>query len=70
MSDQPHTLRLGELNLVNTDTWIDLISGESFDDLHAEYELQPYQSIWLTNRPYYDQANTPEHVDLEFLYQA
>ena len=70
LSNQPHTLRLSELNLVNTDSWIDLISGESCDDLHAVYELKPYQSVWLTNRPYYDAANIPDHVDLEFLYEA
>ncbi len=70
LSNQPHTLCLSELNLVNTDSWMDLISGEHFDDLHGVYELRPYQSVWLTNRPYYDPSNTPEHVDLEFLYQA
>ncbi|MEO0351788.1 MAG: alpha-amylase family glycosyl hydrolase [Cyanobacteria bacterium P01_A01_bin.15] len=70
LSDRPHTLRLSALNLVNTDTWIDLISGDRFDDLHAVYELQPYQSVWLTNRPYYDPANTPKQVDLEFLYEV
>ena len=70
LSNQPHTLRLSELNLVNTDSWMDLISGEQFNDLHAVYELKPYQSIWLTNHPYYDRANTPDHADLEFLYHA
>ena len=70
LSNQSHTLHLSELNLVNTDSWLDLISGEHFDDLHAAYELKPYQSVWLTNRPYYDPSNTPDQVDLEFLYQA
>ncbi|MEM7062898.1 MAG: alpha-amylase family glycosyl hydrolase [Cyanobacteria bacterium P01_B01_bin.77] len=70
LSDQPHILRLSELNLVNTDSWMDLISGKRFDDLHAAYELQPYQSVWLTNRPYYDQSSIPEHRDLQFLYEA
>ena len=70
LSDQPQDLHLGEFNLVNTDTWMDLISGERFDDLQAVYTLKPYQSVWLTNRPYYNQANTPSHVDLEFLYHA
>ncbi|MEA5462694.1 alpha-amylase family glycosyl hydrolase [Leptothoe sp. PORK10 BA2] len=70
LSNQPHTLRLSQLNLVNTDSWMDLISGEQFDDLHAAYNLQPYQSVWLTNRPYYDLSNTPNQTDLEFLYQV
>ncbi|MBT9316777.1 alpha-amylase family glycosyl hydrolase [Leptothoe spongobia] len=70
LSNQPHTLRLSELNLVNTDSWMDLISGDHFEDLHATYKLKPYQSVWLTNCPYYDSSNTPDQVDLEFLYQV
>ncbi|MBT9313017.1 alpha-amylase family glycosyl hydrolase [Leptothoe kymatousa] len=69
LSDQPHKLELSALNLVNTDTWMDLISGAPVDDLQAVYELQPYQSMWLTNHPYYDRSNTPDHRDLEFLYE-
>ncbi|MEL6935832.1 MAG: hypothetical protein AAFO59_04105 [Cyanobacteria bacterium J06607_17] len=47
-----------------------MISGERFEDLHAVYQMKPYQSVWLTNRPYYDPSNTPDQVDLEFLYQV
>ncbi len=70
LSNQSHSLHLSALNLVNTDTWLDLISGEHFEDLHAVYQLKPYQSVWLTNRPYYNPENTPDQVDLEFLYQV
>lgn len=46
-------LRLAELNLVLTDQWHDLISGEVFDDHHnASIELAPYQTVWVTNVVY------------------
>ena len=50
LSDQPQDLRLTDLNLVSTDAWIDLISGDKFEDLHDVYILQPYQSVWITNK--------------------
>ncbi|TWT92423.1 sugar phosphorylase [Stieleria varia] len=43
-------LRLSDLNLISTDSWYDAISGQQFDDRTSEIELQPYQSLWITNR--------------------
>ena len=43
-------VNLGEINLIGTDTWKDLISGDTYDDHHEKLLLQPYQSIWLTNK--------------------
>jgi sucrose phosphorylase len=50
LSDQCQELRLSDLNLVSTDDWHDLISGQHFADLGMVYTLQPYQSVWLTNK--------------------
>jgi sucrose phosphorylase len=50
LSDQPQELRLNDLNLVATDEWHDLISGHQFGDTDAVYTLQPYQSVWITNK--------------------
>ncbi len=50
LSDQPQELRLADLNLVSTDRWIDLISGDTFEDIRDVYRLQPYQSVWITNK--------------------
>ena len=50
LSDQPQELRLADLNLVSTDSWIDLISGDKFEDIRDVYTLQPYQSVWITNK--------------------
>jgi sucrose phosphorylase len=50
LSDQPQDLSLGDLNLVSTDEWHDLISGHHFADMGMVYTLQPYQSVWITNK--------------------
>ena len=46
---EPQSLPLSSLNLVVTDPWMDLISGRSISDLGGTLELEPYQSVWLTN---------------------
>ena len=50
LSDQPQKLSLSDLNLVATDDWYDLISGHRFGDMEMVYTLQPYQSVWITNK--------------------
>lgn len=50
LSDEPQELRFSDLNLVNTDDWFDLISGDKFTDLEMVYILKPYQSVWITNK--------------------
>ena len=51
LSDERQELLLSDLNLVSTDDWYDLISGHRFTDGREVYELQPYQSVWITNKP-------------------
>jgi sucrose phosphorylase len=50
ISDQPQTFNLSELNLIETDEWVDLISGELFENRLAQVHLMPYQYLWLSNR--------------------
>jgi len=50
LSDKPQTLPLLELNLIATDEWRDLISGQNIPDIHDTFTLQPYQSAWITNK--------------------
>ena len=50
LSDRPQELQLSSLNLVVIDTWCDLISGQCFDDIYDTLLLQPYQSLWITNK--------------------
>ena len=45
------TIAAASLNLVGSDSWRDLISGETVDLFSEDptIELAPYQAIWLTN---------------------
>lgn len=49
ISDQKQGISLSDLNLINAQPWHDLLSGQSYSDLDAQLQLQPYQAIWLTN---------------------
>lgn len=42
-------IALGELNLINTENWVELLSDRDLDDLHGELVLPPYGAAWLTN---------------------
>ncbi len=52
ISSQPQQLSLAELNMIGTDSWWDLISGDEIADYLATITLAPYQSLWLTNCRY------------------
>lgn len=49
VSDQTVSVPLHELNLISTENWQDLLSGESVNNLSQEITLQPYASVWLSN---------------------
>lgn len=49
ITDQPLALPLSELNLVITDSWLDLISNTVVNDLTAELVISPYQTVWISN---------------------
>lgn len=50
ISDQKVTIALSSINLISTDNWFDLISNLCIEDMHQDLLLEPYQSIWLTNK--------------------
>jgi len=50
ISDEPQVLDLAEVNLIDTESWGDLITGEMLDSHVDRITLQPYQTVWLTNR--------------------
>ncbi len=52
ISDQYQSIPLTAINLVGTDEWVDLITGQHYTDLHGTLDLKPYQCVWLTNRMY------------------
>ena len=49
ISDQIQRVPLSEINLIDTEDWVDLISGQPLDMMTADIVLHPYQSIWLSN---------------------
>jgi sucrose phosphorylase len=49
ISNQLQPLEMSDLNLIDTEHWFDLISGETFDEKHHIIELAPYQTVWITN---------------------
>ncbi|MBO9999545.1 MAG: sugar phosphorylase [Cyanobacteria bacterium SID2] len=55
LSDRVQQLYLTEINLVCTDPWCDLISGKIISNIHDTFILEPYQSVWLTNK--FDETN-------------
>jgi len=50
VTNQPQTLSLARLNLIDMDDWKEIISDEMITDLFGEITLAPYQTVWITNR--------------------
>ncbi|WOX06296.1 alpha-amylase family glycosyl hydrolase [Microbulbifer pacificus] len=50
ISDQTQTVSLNAINLIGTDQWKDLVSNAIFDDMLATLTLNPYQTLWISNR--------------------
>ena len=50
VSDQPQMLSIQSLNLIATQDWYDLVSGQKFDDSMSQTCLAAYQSVWISNR--------------------
>lgn len=50
ITNTSQTLSLAQLNLIDMDEWRELITGDMITDLYGEILLQPYQSIWISNR--------------------
>lgn len=49
ISAEQQTLNLPDINLVVTDQWSDLISGEALESLDDCMTLNPYQAVWISN---------------------
>ena len=51
ISNQTLPLSLEAINLIETEDWLDLISGEQLFAREQVLELVPYQTLWITNVP-------------------
>ena len=50
VSNQTQPLDLSDLNLIDTENWYDLISGEQYSEDNHVVNLAPYQTVWITNQ--------------------
>ncbi|MFL2994679.1 MAG: sugar phosphorylase [Candidatus Neomarinimicrobiota bacterium] len=42
-------LSLEKVNLIETEKWFDLISGDSLKSIENKISIKPYQSLWMSN---------------------
>ena len=49
ISDQSVVLPLSELNLIITESWVELISNKEITEITQEMTLAPYQTVWIAN---------------------
>jgi sucrose phosphorylase len=50
ISDSVQSLNLSDINLIDNENWTDLISDLSCNQRMQAIEMQPYQTLWITNR--------------------
>lgn len=50
ISDQQQVIALADLNLIETECWMNLLTNTLIDEQNLNIELSPYQVIWLSNR--------------------
>ncbi len=49
ISDQEQSFMLSDINLISTDDWHDLITGEKLTRQDMLIQLTPYQTMWISN---------------------
>ena len=49
ITDQVQTLNLSDINLIDNENWVDLISQLPCDGIMQSIAMQPYQTLWITN---------------------
>jgi sucrose phosphorylase len=52
VSSEPQVLALADINLIDTEHWWDLIGEVALEGRGQVLQLQPYQTVWITNRPH------------------
>ena len=41
---------LHDINLISTNNWFDILKHKKIKNINSEIILQPYQSVWITNK--------------------
>ena len=50
LSARKQKLELHEINLIYNADWIDLLTGIPLQEIHGTLHVEPYQSLWISNR--------------------
>jgi sucrose phosphorylase len=50
VSNEEQRIPVASINLISTEEWLDLISGDILEDEEGDIILAPYQCVWLANR--------------------
>lgn len=50
ISLETQTLNLSDMNLIQTDNWCDLLSDIELTESTTTLDLQPYQTVWISNK--------------------
>jgi len=50
VTNTPQQIKLADINLISTDSWVDLITDHKDTDLNKQLILEPYQSVWISNQ--------------------
>lgn len=50
ITDQPIDLALNDLNLIMTETWVELITAVDIEAQQETFTLAPYQMVWISNQ--------------------
>ncbi len=51
VSNEVQPLSLSDINLIETEQWMDLVEGQQLEGRGQVLQLQPYQTVWITNQP-------------------
>lgn len=50
ISKETQHIRLSDINLIGTDEWVDLLTQQVISEQMEYIDLEPYQSMWISNR--------------------
>ena len=50
VSDTTQTVALSDVNLIELDSWKDLITGHQYEDPRENIILNPYEFVWISNK--------------------
>lgn len=51
ISRHPQPLNIADINLIDAQVWVDLVSDTVLGTSEQQMELLPYQTVWITNAP-------------------